>query len=352
MNFVGVSALSKALRKAAAGVPQPPINLQYVSSSFSSVKFTWDENTDNGGAPVLDYLVYWDSGNSFLPVESFALAHETTYLTRIHEQSGLNKGNYYRFWVTARNDAGESQKSTVLLMLTSTVPSKPLSLECTFQDEHVISLAWSEPSIDVGTPVLSYNIESRREDSSDWEVLDQTVDLSYSILSDLETGLAYTLRVQAINEIGASEYSSELVVIAAREPDAPTTFILVHSEPSEIVFEWQEPYDGGSPITYYKVYWDNAAGDNNLQLYAFTVGPTNNLVVYHELTEGLIYSFKVVSVNLVGESGQSLAASFIAAAVPHTPGTPFWTERQPTSVTIEWLAPAENGSAITHYNVY
>jgi predicted phage tail protein len=115
------------------------------------------------------------------------------------------------------------------------------------------------------------------------------------------TGSTYTYRVRAVNEIGFSGYSDEHYVIAARAADEPTSMTLISSTESTITFYWNEPYDGGSPITYYKVYWDDGL-QGAFTLYAFTVDPDNNFVVNDGLTAGVYYSFKVVSVNLVGES--------------------------------------------------
>ena len=36
----------------------------FVNSTTSSVTFSWDKSSDNGGSPVLDYLIYWDNGNT------------------------------------------------------------------------------------------------------------------------------------------------------------------------------------------------------------------------------------------------------------------------------------------------
>jgi hypothetical protein len=48
-----------------------PINLVFVTSTTESVTFAWDVNSDNGGTPVRDYLVYWDAGDDTVTVDSF-----------------------------------------------------------------------------------------------------------------------------------------------------------------------------------------------------------------------------------------------------------------------------------------
>ena len=102
---------------------------------------------------------------------------------------------------------------------------------------------------------------------------------------------------------------------------------LISSSESVIFFEWQAPYNGGSLITYYKIYWDSGIAGSNYELYAFTVGPDNNFLVNYGLNEGQTYSFIVAAVNFAGDSPLSLPTSFIAASVPGQPGVPFYTSR-------------------------
>ena len=84
VNFIGLGPLSKVLLVVASAVPQPPVELNRVSSTFTSVTFTWKENSDNGGAPVTDYKVYFDQGNNLLAKQLFVEAESTTYLSREH----------------------------------------------------------------------------------------------------------------------------------------------------------------------------------------------------------------------------------------------------------------------------
>jgi fibronectin type III domain-containing protein 3 len=116
-----------------------------------------------------------------------------------------------------------------------------------------------------------------------------TASLSYSITSGLVTGDTYRFRVKALNEAGYGPYSYENSVVAATVPDVPSEFSLLASSPTTINFEWTAPYDGGSPITYYKVYWDDARETAVFSLLAFTVGPDTNFIINSGLTTGLFY---------------------------------------------------------------
>jgi hypothetical protein len=42
--------------------PTSPHSLSKVSADINHVAFEWQEPTDNGGTPILEYLVLWDQG--------------------------------------------------------------------------------------------------------------------------------------------------------------------------------------------------------------------------------------------------------------------------------------------------
>jgi predicted phage tail protein len=60
----------------------------------------------------------------------------------------------------------------------------------------------------------------------------------------------------------------------------------------------------------------------------------------------------VVAVNEVGDSEMSASFSYIAAHVPSQPGTPYSTATTVSQINIAWTASEDNGSPITHYNIY
>ena len=75
-------------------------------------------------------------------------------------------------------------------------------------------------------------------------------------------------------------------MIAARVPDEPRVFSLVESDLFTITFEWEMPYSGGSPIRFYKIFWDSGTGTDSFDAYAVTVNPDTNFIVDNSLTTG------------------------------------------------------------------
>lgn len=127
---------------------------------------------------------------------------------------------------------------------------------------------------------------------------------------------------------------------------------MISSSANTIEFGWTPAYNGGTPITFYKIYWDKGSGSGVFAEYAFTNDPINSFLVNNGLSSGTFYSFKVVAVNEVGDSSQSNAVTYIAASVPSVPGKPSSTSTSTTSIGIAWTASLENGSTIQKYKVY
>lgn len=56
----------------------------------------------------------------------------------------------------------------------------------------------------------------------------------------------------------------------AAVPDSPTTLELVSANIIQVTIQWQAPYNGGSDIQEYRVYWDE--GDQSSD--EFVLAPT------------------------------------------------------------------------------
>jgi hypothetical protein len=77
--------------------------------------------------------------------------------------------------------------------------------------------------------------------------------------------------------------------------------------------------DGGSPITDYKLYWDDPEdldgfillAENTLPNYSYTVSG---------LTAGLKYKFRLVATNIIGDSEMSVTSGFFASSFALAPG--------------------------------
>lgn len=104
---------------------------------------------------------------------------------------------------------------------------------------------------------------------------------------------------------------------------------------------WTAPFNGGTPIDDYEVYWKKTTDS----AYVLFAGSTGNLLEYEalNLVTGLLYNFKVRAKNDVGLSPFSGEAVIMAAIKPGTPLVPTKTSANTSQIVIGWVAPADNG---------
>ena len=103
--------------------------------------------------------------------------------------------------------------------------------------------------------------------------------------------------------------------------------------------------NGGSAILDYKLLWDNTEDNEEFIVLAENTLPSYTYTVKN-LTPGLKYRFRVVAVNIIGESEQSVTATFFASSFALAPSRPTVVARTdiPT-LTISWTAPSYNGGS-------
>lgn len=175
-------------------------------------------------------------------------------------------------------------------------------------------------------------------------------------VSDLTDGADYRFKIVAFNAVGDGAYSEQVSIVAATKPAAPTPPQLLSQSDEAISIQWVESPlsdNGGSPILDYKIYYDNALGNNNFILLAASTTPDLTFTLT-SVTPGLSYRFKLSAVNIVDESLQSSEVAIIASSLPSTPGTPSYVSADDSpQITIQWTAPSyDGGSDLVSYKIY
>lgn len=149
--------------------------------------------------------------------------------------------------------------------------------------------------------------------------------------------------------------SGQMLVVAS--PTSPRSVTAVRNANGTITVSWVAPVDnGGETIgTYYIGRSTNSSfTQNNTQT---NVSGTTLSYTFTGLGAGVTYYFRVSagnSLNTQAGSGSawSNVASAQSSAVPAIPSAPVVTKTPAsTSMTITWKAPADNGAAITNYEL-
>jgi len=115
-NIHGESELSDEVSILLADEPSKPQNIARIdmeSVTAGDIRIKWSLPADEGGDPVLGYLLYLD-GSLVLDASTQSTLNEYTY-------TGLSVGRTYRLSVTAVNDIGESP-AAYLDLIAASVP--------------------------------------------------------------------------------------------------------------------------------------------------------------------------------------------------------------------------------------
>ena len=130
---------------------------------------------------------------------------------------------------------------------------------------------------------------------------------------------------------------------AVGEPSAPAQPTVTHGD-GAISVAFVAPADNGSPITFYPANCVSADGGA-----AGTTSDAASPILVLPLTNGKTYTCTVNATNANGAGSSSVAsASTVPAGVPDAPFKPTVT-RGNAQISVVFVAPGDNGSAITGY---
>ena len=198
------------------------------------------------------------------------------------------------------------------------------------------TVSFTPPVNNGGTPITSYTATASPGGIS------ATGLASPIIVTGLTNGVSYTFTVTATNAVGTGPASTPSnAVIPATVPStmaAPTGV----AGGGQVVVSFVPPFNGGRPITSYRVTASPGGA---------TVSGGASPLTVTGLTNGTSYTFTVTATNSIGTSLPSPSSTgVIPATIPGTPVTPTAT-RGVAQATVSFVPPANGGSPILFYTV-
>ncbi len=189
------------LANTAAGMPpSAPQNLSAVAGR-GYVNLSWDAPRDTRGKPVLFYHIY---RNNYL-LDSVSSEHPWYNFTR-----AIN-GLTYKFFVTAETEYGIGQKSNDISVVPKAVPTPPANLTASVGRGYV-NLTWEVPEDNGGYSVKNYLVYRNG-------TLYANVSSTQLWFNDTNesTGTTYSYYVTAVNSVGESAKSNEVMATPGAE---------------------------------------------------------------------------------------------------------------------------------------
>jgi predicted phage tail protein len=354
VNAIGASVASnESWAVPAATVPGPPTGVT-ASAGNEAANVTWTA-ASAGGANITRYTVL--ATDATTPAKGGQSCVWTTGpLSCV--VTGLNNGDSYSFTVTATNALGNgvaSSPSTPSVVPTITVATAPAGVVAT-PGNTTIALSWVAPD-NGGSAITGYNLYDSTTSGDENYAAPVNGATLISGTSTTVTGLVndkeYYFTLKAVNGVGASLPSSEVWAIPAGiVPSAPRALSAKRGYGSAVV-TWTAPSSsGGSAVDRYSLAAaDSTASTRGGQSCIWTTGPLT--CAFTGLTDGDSYTFTAVAANSVGNSVASAASNAVVPAVS-APVAPSGLSAIPgnTTISLSWVAPVDNGSAIVGYNLY
>ncbi|XP_047102318.1 twitchin isoform X3 [Schistocerca piceifrons] len=200
-------------------VPSPPRDVTVTEIFQNSCVVKWKPSADDGGAPLVHYVVErldmsvkggWDSVAEITPDKPTVFKCEDL----VHKRE-------YKFRIRAVNKLGSSEPALfakpVLAKDPWDEPSKPNNVEVVDWDKDHADLKWTKPENDGGAPITGYVIEFKEKFGKDWQtgkVLDG--DITAATIDGLKEGTQYEFRIRAVNKAGPGEPSDATKPIIAK----------------------------------------------------------------------------------------------------------------------------------------
>ena len=227
--------------------PGPPRDLTADAEGSSVIELDWRAPIDAGSGPVTGYRIEWSGAGVIWDVL------ERNYRGTDYRDDGLSPGTTRHYRVAAVNQYGQGDWSNEASATTSSLPGRPTGLTARARGTSVIELDWTAPS--GGGPVTGYRIEWSETGTRGWTLLVRNSRTTSYTHTRLSPGTTRHYRVAAINTAGQGPWSS--VAQATTEvtvPGAPTSLRATLGGADQIRLTWRPPSsNGGSPITGYQI---------------------------------------------------------------------------------------------------
>ena len=316
----------------AATTPRPPV-VSGVSLGSNSVSVAF-RSTGDGADAITTYTATCTSSNGGTTRNNSGASSPIAV-------SSLSNSKSYTCTVVATNGIGNSAASAASSsFVAATVPAAP-SVTSVTRGSNSGSVAFSAPANN-GSAITSYRATCASSDGGTSRNASATKSpISVGSLTNAKT---YTCTVTATNAIGTSSASvASAPFTAATTPGTPTVTAATRSS-GAVAVAFTAPANGGAAITSYKASCTSSNGGT-----ARTGTGATSPVTVTSLTSTKTYTCTLAAVNAIGTSAvSSPSSSFLAAAVPAVPKISGLT-RSSNAVSVAFVAPANNGDAITGY---
>ncbi|XP_023280138.1 myosin-binding protein C, cardiac-type isoform X2 [Seriola lalandi dorsalis] len=266
----------------------------------SSVKPDGEEN----GVPATS----WTMKDGEVVTEGDGRVHvETTKGHCVFTIEGAERQDEGIYSVVVRNPAGEDCADINVKVVD--VPDPPQTPRVLSVGEDSCVIQWDPPRFDGGQPIIGYVVERKKKQSYRWMRLnfDPYPDTTYEAKRMIE-GVAYEMRIYAVNGIGMSRHSPASQPFVPVAPTSePMGLVVEDISDTSISLKWRPPERiGSAELEGYGVEYCKEGTDEWIPAIQGLTERTSLIV--RDLTTGDKLQFRVRAYNMAGPSAPTTLA--------------------------------------------
>ena len=341
-NLYGASGFSASANVMASDVPSQVTGLTATSLQNYEIQLDWTAPNANG-YPVSGYTIErsTDAGATW---NVHVVDTQNTDIS--YTDNTLTVSQTYHYKISAINQVGTGLASADANAQAGDVPNVPV-LTLTALPNNIIQSDWTVPT-DNGFAITTYQLERSDDSGVTWNVI-TSINANTFQNTGLTNSVSYQYKVSATNQVGTSAFSGAVAMIAGDIPSQVTGLAATTTTNTSIDLAWTAPGSNGYAVTGYVIERSTDSGSTWSTLVADTQSTS---VAYSDtgLTNGLIYTYKVSGINSLGTGSASSMVSAYAGNVPDAPVLTL-TALPNSIVQSDWTVPADNGFAITSYQI-
>ena len=191
------------------------------SKTHDSLTFSWTEPAvPSGGGAITQYLIQFSSGSAFNPAASFVRTAIVLQGTTTWTIGGLARGTQYAFRITARNNNGVGEYTTLTATTNAEppiagTPTAPTNFRVSSRAANAMTLRWDAATVPAGLPAITgyrirYSPGSTYNASAAGATATTTGTVLETTISGLSAGSTYAFQIAAVNANGVGVYTATL----------------------------------------------------------------------------------------------------------------------------------------------
>ena len=313
--------------------PAPPEDVHAVPGN-GNVALSWRE--PNPGPASYEIQQSTDGRNWVSATPGSVVAPATSVTI-----NGLTNGTGYYFQMRSVRSGAQSAwvsatPAPVVPTPSYVTPANPTNVSAV-PGNSIAIMYWQIPS---GTVVTSYDVQYST-DGNNWlpstPIGTRSTATNYT-LGGLTNGVAYYLRVRAVNGTAVSQYANlPGVVVPVALPGPPTGVYAVPGN-AQATVSWVAPAAAAGQIRGYRVQSSTNNGATWVNVAELATTATSTLI--GNLSNGTAYVFRVQALGPTGDGPWSTPSAAIIPPGPPGPPTGLVATAGNGQATVRWTAPA------------